>query len=87
MENITDCKDEPKVVVNVVPIPQHTLADVTPKLEKKWFMYPWLLQLNVLLLGAILAQVTSGYDGSMMNNLQTLPRVGENTSKILQEVA
>lgn len=51
----------------------YTLADVTPKFEKIWFKYPWLLQLNIFLLGGILAQVTSGYDGSMMNNLQTLP--------------
>lgn len=49
------------------------LEDVIPKLEKPWYRYTWLLQLNVFLLGGILAQVTSGYDGSMMNSLQSLP--------------
>lgn len=65
-----------KVETNEVDdVPQHTLADVTPKLEKIWFKYPWLFQLNIShLLGGILAQVTSGYDGSMMNNLQTILR-------------
>lgn len=68
-----------KVETNEVDdVPQHTLADVTPKLEKIWFKYPWLFQLNIShLLGGILAQVTSGYDGSMMNNLQTLPSCRE----------
>lgn len=32
-------------------VPKHTLADVTPKLEKIRFKYPFLLQLNILLLG------------------------------------
>lgn len=50
-----------------------TLDDVTPKFEKMWWRYPFLLKLNFLLLGSILAQVASGYDGSMMNSLQTLP--------------
>ncbi|ABN65882.2 hexose transporter [Scheffersomyces stipitis CBS 6054] len=50
-----------------------TLEDVTPKLDKWWFQYPHLLKLNVLLGCASLAQVTLGYDGSMMGNLQTLP--------------
>ncbi|SGZ49615.1 CIC11C00000003332 [Sungouiella intermedia] len=49
------------------------LEDVVPKLEKPWYRYRWLLQLNIFLLGGILAQVTSGYDGSMMNSLQSLP--------------
>ncbi|KAK6458150.1 hexose transporter [Scheffersomyces xylosifermentans] len=50
-----------------------TLEDVTPKLTKWWFQYPHLLHLNVVLGCASLAQVTLGYDGSMMGNLQTLP--------------
>ncbi|KAK6458509.1 general substrate transporter [Scheffersomyces xylosifermentans] len=50
-----------------------TLENVTPKLEKPWWRYGHLVQLNIFLLGGILAQVTSGYDGSMMNSLQSLP--------------
>ncbi|WPG99114.1 general substrate transporter [Acrodontium crateriforme] len=50
-----------------------TLADVTPKLEKWWFLYPNLLKLNFLLLCAFLAQFTCGFDGSMLNGMQALP--------------
>ncbi|CAN6651359.1 hexose transporter Hxt15p [Trichomonascus vanleenenianus] len=49
-----------------------TLLEVTPKHEKLWFRYPHLLKLNFFLLAAILAQVVSGFDGSMMNNLQSV---------------
>lgn len=49
------------------------LADVIPKLEKWWFQYPELLKLNVLLLSAFLAQFTCGFDGSMLNGMQSLP--------------
>lgn len=49
------------------------LADVTPKLEKWWFQYPHLLKLNLLLVSAFLAQFTCGFDGSMLNGMQSLP--------------
>ncbi|KAH8658542.1 general substrate transporter [Ilyonectria robusta] len=49
------------------------LADVTPELEKWWFQYPNLLKLNLLLLCAFLAQFTCGFDGSMLNGMQSLP--------------
>jgi hypothetical protein len=49
------------------------LADVTPKLEKWWCQYPSLLKLNLLLLCAFLAQFTCGFDGSMINGMQSLP--------------
>ncbi|QPG73645.1 hypothetical protein FOA43_000957 [Brettanomyces nanus] len=48
------------------------LKDVTPKLEKMWFRYPYLLKLNILLLGGVLSQVVSGYDGSLLNGMQSL---------------
>ncbi|KAL1895650.1 hypothetical protein Sste5346_005120 [Sporothrix stenoceras] len=50
-----------------------TLADVTPPLEKWWFQYPHLLKLNLLLLCGFLAQFTCGFDGSMINGMQSLP--------------
>ncbi|KAA8903625.1 hypothetical protein TRICI_005662 [Trichomonascus ciferrii] len=49
------------------------LADVIPRLDKPWFRYGYLVKLNVLLIAGMLAQVVSGYDGSMMNGLQSLP--------------
>ncbi|KAF5593418.1 hexose transporter [Fusarium subglutinans] len=49
------------------------LADVIPKLEKWWFQYPNLRKLNLLLLSAFLAQFTCGFDGSMLNGMQSLP--------------
>ncbi|VEU23302.1 DEKNAAC104428 [Brettanomyces naardenensis] len=48
------------------------LKDVTPKLEKYWFQYPYLLKLNILILGGVFAQVVSGYDGSLLNGMQSL---------------
>lgn len=49
------------------------LADVIPNLDKPWFRYPYLVKLNFLLLSGMLCQVVGGYDGSMMNGLQSLP--------------
>ncbi|KAI3584087.1 general substrate transporter [Fusarium oxysporum f. sp. albedinis] len=49
------------------------LADVIPKLDKWWFQYPNLRKLNLLLLSAFLAQFTCGFDGSMLNGMQSLP--------------
>lgn len=49
-----------------------TVLDVVPKLEKPWFRYKHLLSLNLLLLAPILTQITNGYDGSMMNGLQSI---------------
>ena len=42
-----------------------SLQDVTPKLTKAWFLYPHLFALNFSLIGGLLAQVTSGYDGEL----------------------
>lgn len=49
-----------------------TLHDVVPKHDKMWWHYPYLLKLNTLLLSGILANVVAGYDGSMVNGLQSL---------------
>ena len=71
--------DKAQVMVSVAsptdlnPAGATRLEDVIPQLDKPWYRYGWLLQLNIFLLGGILAQVTSGYDGSMMNSLQSLP--------------
>lgn len=49
-----------------------TLDQVMPKLKKSWIHYPYLVHLNLLLLGAMCTQLTNGYDGGMMNNLTSL---------------
>ncbi|KAH2322668.1 hypothetical protein KXV29_002642 [Aspergillus fumigatus] len=50
-----------------------TLKDVTPK--RPPFYRDWtLLQLNTLLLCALLTQIASGYDSSMLNGMQALPQ-------------
>lgn len=49
------------------------LEDVVPQLEKPWYRYRHLVLLNFYLFSGILALVTSGYDGSMMNSLQSVP--------------
>ncbi|KAK9472185.1 general substrate transporter [Dipodascopsis tothii] len=49
------------------------LADVTPKMDTMWWNVPHIRKLNLLLSCAMLTQVTSGFDGSMLNGLQSLP--------------
>lgn len=50
------------------------LQDVIPKRSKPWWRDWTLLKLNTLLLCALLTQITSGYDGSMLNGMQSLPQ-------------
>lgn len=49
------------------------LRDVLPKREKMWWWYPNLRTLNLLLLCAIVTDITNGYDGSMLNGIQSVP--------------
>ncbi|KAI8947811.1 hexose transporter [Xylaria longipes] len=48
------------------------LAQVLPKTNKYWFQQPHLLKLNLLLLIPLLSSSVAGYDGSLMNGLQSL---------------
>ncbi|CAM0141767.1 hypothetical protein VKS41_004539 [Umbelopsis sp. WA50703] len=50
------------------------LRDATPKLEKWWWHYPFLRKLNFFLASGVLVQCTNGYDGSLLNGLQSLPQ-------------
>ncbi|KAJ6079601.1 hypothetical protein N7467_009354 [Penicillium canescens] len=50
------------------------LKDVIPKDRKPFWKDGTLLKLNTLLLCALLTQITSGYDGSMLNGMQSLPQ-------------
>jgi sugar porter (SP) family MFS transporter len=50
------------------------LRDVTPHREKWWWNYGYLLKLNLLLSGAVLVNCTNGFDGSLLNGLQSLPQ-------------
>jgi hypothetical protein len=43
------------------------------ELKKPWFLTPHLLKLNIFLLSGILSQATSGFDGSLLNGMQSLP--------------
>ncbi|ERS95779.1 hypothetical protein HMPREF1624_07854 [Sporothrix schenckii ATCC 58251] len=40
--------------------------------DRFWWHYPNLRMLNILLLGCIVCDITNGYDGSMLNGLQSL---------------
>lgn len=40
--------------------------------DRFWWHYPNLRMLNLLLLGCIVCDITNGYDGSMLNGLQSL---------------
>ncbi|KAI1271845.1 hexose transporter [Xylaria sp. FL0933] len=48
------------------------LAQVLPKTDRYWFQQPHLLKLNLLLLVPLLSSSVAGYDGSLMNGLQSL---------------
>ncbi|KAI4864417.1 hexose transporter [Hypoxylon rubiginosum] len=48
------------------------LAEVLPQTDKWWFQQRHLLRLNMLLLVPLLSSAVSGYDGSLMNGLQSL---------------
>ncbi len=50
-----------------------TIEDALPKLQKPWYMIPYLRHLNFVLLAALVMPATNGFDGSMVNSLQTLP--------------
>ncbi|CEL11124.1 general substrate transporter [Aspergillus pseudodeflectus] len=50
------------------------LKDVIPKDRKPWWKDWTLLKLNTLLLCALITQIASGYDSSMLNGMQSLPQ-------------
>ncbi|KAL4951185.1 general substrate transporter [Aspergillus filifer] len=50
------------------------LKDVIPDNRKPWYRDWTLLKLNALLLCALLTQIASGYDSSMLNGMQSLPQ-------------
>ncbi|KAG8672723.1 hypothetical protein FPOAC2_06126 [Fusarium poae] len=50
------------------------LAAVLPDDQRPWWRVPHLLKLNLLLLVPLVSSGDIGYDGSMMNGLQTLPQ-------------
>ncbi|KAH7325554.1 general substrate transporter [Stachybotrys elegans] len=50
------------------------LASVLPTDEKPWYRKPHLLKLNYYILSLILFSSANGYDGSLMNGLQALPK-------------
>ncbi|KAL4934861.1 general substrate transporter, partial [Aspergillus oleicola] len=50
------------------------LKDVIPDNRKPWYRDSTLLKLNALLLCALLTQIASGYDSSMLNGMQSLPQ-------------
>lgn len=51
------------------------LAEVLPETDKWWFQIPHLLQLNLILLVPLISSSVAGYDGSLMNGLQSLQQV------------
>ncbi|KAL4938253.1 hypothetical protein BDV06DRAFT_232012 [Aspergillus oleicola] len=48
------------------------LASVLPQHDKLWFRIPHLLKLNLILLIPLLSSAVAGYDGSLMNGLQSI---------------
>ncbi|KAI4702784.1 hypothetical protein J4E89_010121 [Alternaria sp. Ai002NY15] len=52
----------------------HAIAEVLPQTNKYWFQIPHLRRLNLILLVPLLSSAVAGYDGSLMNGLQSLPQ-------------
>ena len=50
-----------------------SLKDVIPQRSKPWWKDMRLIQLNTLLLCALLTQTAQGFDASMINGMQALP--------------
>lgn len=50
------------------------LEQVLPKYDKAWYRVPHLLWLNLCIAIPLLSNSCNGYDGSMLNGLQSLPR-------------
>ena len=48
------------------------IAEVLPKYDRPWYKVRHLLSLNLLLIVPLLSSATAGYDGSLMNGLQSL---------------
>ncbi|KAJ5593839.1 uncharacterized protein N7459_000047 [Penicillium hispanicum] len=50
------------------------LASVLPQYDAPWFRVPHLLQLNLILIIPLLSSAVAGYDGSLMNGLQSIAK-------------
>ncbi|KAJ5308615.1 hypothetical protein N7508_003994 [Penicillium antarcticum] len=48
------------------------LASVLPQYDRPWLRVPHLLQLNLILIIPLLSSAVAGYDGSLMNGLQSI---------------
>ncbi|KAI8681111.1 MFS domain-containing protein [Fusarium keratoplasticum] len=53
------------------------IADLIPDYGKPWYRVPHLLKLNALLLVPLLTSYVSGFDGSLLNGMQSLPSWNE----------
>ncbi|CDK28777.1 unnamed protein product [Kuraishia capsulata CBS 1993] len=54
-------------------IVDYALEDVLPDSEEAWYLKPQLRRLNFFSLFALLSSASSGFDGSMLNGLQSIP--------------
>ncbi|KAL4947196.1 hypothetical protein BDW69DRAFT_190415 [Aspergillus filifer] len=70
----SDVKDSVSVTGHVkAATPARALANVMPQLNKAWWQTPHLLWLNMTLIIPLLTSYVSGFDGSMMNGIQSVP--------------
>lgn len=58
------------------------LSDVIPDYGKPWFKVPHIARLNLLLLVPLITSYVSGFDGSMLNGMQSVPRWQEGMAPI-----
>lgn len=49
--------------------------------QESWWRVPYLIKLNLLLMVPFFTSYVGGFDGSMLNGIQTLPQWQEGASK------
>ncbi|KAK9468101.1 general substrate transporter [Lipomyces arxii] len=70
---LSESIQEPQTVYNRSRFEGLVLQDVIPQHKRVWYEYPHLVRLNFFLCSAILTNITAGFDGSLLNGLQSLP--------------
>lgn len=77
----TDGKDAASVSAHLEGISQpQKLADVLPVSDKPWYKTPHLVRLNICLLIPLISSYVTGFDGSMLNGMQSVPAWIEGSS-------
>jgi hypothetical protein len=62
------------MTANMASLEDNTLRIRQLCTDQRWWRVPHLIRLNILLLVPFLTSYVGGFDGSMLNGVQTLPQ-------------